>query len=146
MKILVPIDGNDGSLSAANKAVEMAKSDGSSVKLLTIVRGKDIRTYRRYARIWQYADGTAFDAASKLMDRNEAVRIKTGEAAGLLDSIASRLEYSEDLVEKAVLAGKSDKELLAAAKEADMIVISRGSGYAAKSFISKLPCTVLIVQ
>jgi nucleotide-binding universal stress UspA family protein len=150
MKILVPVDGGNTSQNAAIQAAETAESEGSLIRLAAVVKGKDIRTYERYAKLWQYADGSAYDKKIRLIDTEKAAYMLTHEASRMLDSVASHLVTTKSRIEKTVLHGHPLKQIIAAAQndKFDMIVVGKNgfNGFKARRLIKKSPCPVLVTD
>jgi nucleotide-binding universal stress UspA family protein len=157
MKLLVPVTTRDASLRTAEKAMEIAKEEGATIKLLSLVKRKDIRAYKRYAKIWQHADGSAFMKTEVLIDGDEAARRLRNDAGTLLYSFSNALNKEGVQTESEVVVGNSYKDIWEAAKSthADMIVLGNESvpplnrclgSLGTKRFVSEAPCPVLVVR
>ena len=154
MKLLVPVDGSNASISAVKKALELAKKYGFAIKLISVVTEKNSE-YRRHENAWRGVDGSIISDSEELEKRLEE-KIKEN-AQRLLDAIVSKLDFSGIRVEKEVLLGEPYAKILETAKNdnIDIIVMSNRGFSKVKRFfvgsvtqkvISDAPCPVLVVN
>jgi len=154
MKLLVPVDGSNASISAVKKALELAKKYGFAIKLISVVTEKSSE-YRRHENAWRGVDGSIISDSEELEKRLEE-KIKEN-AQRLLDAIVSKLDFSGIRVEKEVLLGEPYAKILETAKNdnIDIIVMSNRGFSKVKRFfvgsvtqkvISDAPCPVLVVN
>ena len=154
MKLLVPVDGSNASISAVKKALELAKKYGFAIKLISVVTEKNSE-YRRHENAWRGVDGSIISDSEELEKRLEE-KIKEN-AQRLLDAIVSKLDFSGIRVEKEVLLGEPYAKIIETAKndKIDIIVMSNRGFSKVKRFfvgsvtqkvISDAPCPVLVVN
>lgn len=154
MKLLVPVDGSNASISAVKKALELARQYGFAIKLISVVTEKSSE-YRRHENAWRGVDGSIISDSEELEKRLEE-KIKEN-AQRLLDAIVSKLDFSGIRVEKEVLLGEPYAKILETAKNdnIDIIVMSNRGFSKVKRFfvgsvtqkvISDAPCPVLVVN
>ena len=154
MKLLVPVDGSNASISAVKKALELARQYGFAIKLISVVTEKSSE-YRRHENAWRGVDGSIISESEELEKRLEE-KIKEN-AQRLLDAIVSKLDFSGIRVEKEVLLGEPYAKILETAKNdnIDIIVMSNRGFSKVKRFfvgsvtqkvISDAPCPVLVVN
>ncbi|HPX00176.1 MAG TPA: universal stress protein [Sedimentibacter sp.] len=154
MKLLVPVDGSNASISAVKKALELARQYGFAIKLISVVTEKNSE-YRRHENAWRGVDGSIISESEELEKRLEE-KIKEN-AQRLLDAIVSKLDFSGIRVEKEVLLGEPYAKILETAKNdnIDIIVMSNRGFSKVKRFfvgsvtqkvISDAPCPVLVVN
>ena len=154
MKLLVPVDGSNASISAVKKALELAKKYGFAIKLISVVTEKSSE-YRRHENAWRGVDGSIISDSEELEKRLEE-KIKEN-AQRLLDAIVSKLDFSGIRVEKEVLLGEPYAKIIETAKndKIDIIVMSNRGFSKVKRFfvgsvtqkvISDAPCPVLVVN
>ena len=154
MKLLVPVDGSNASISAVKKALELAGEYGFSIKLISVVTARDSE-YRRHENAWKGVDGSIISESEDLEKMLEK-KIKEN-AQRLLDAIVSKLDFSGIRVEKEVLLGEPYAKIIETAKNdnIDIIVMSNRGFSKVKRFfvgsvtqkvISEAPCPVLVVN
>lgn len=154
MKLLVPVDGSNASISAVKKALELARQYGFAIKLISVVTEKNSE-YRRHENAWIGVDGSIISESEELEKRLEE-KIKEN-AQRLLDAIVSKLDFSGIRVEKEVLLGEPYAKIIETAKndKIDIIVMSNRGFSKVKRFfvgsvtqkvISDAPCPVLVVN
>ncbi|HOH70406.1 MAG TPA: universal stress protein [Sedimentibacter sp.] len=154
MKLLVPVDGSNASISAVKKALELARQYGFAIKLISVVTEKNSE-YRRHENAWRGVDGSIISESEELEKRLEE-KIKEN-AQRLLDAIVSKLDFSGIRVEKEVLLGEPYAKIIETAKndKIDIIVMSNRGFSKVKRFfvgsvtqkvISDAPCPVLVVN
>lgn len=157
MKLLVPVDGSAASMNAVKKAAEIAKKDGYSVKMISVIKPDDLQEYKRYSKIWQRADGSLFDKHILPVSDEEAVSRMKRMTAALMESVAAEVDFGTIWPEKEVLIGEPYEVILQTAKDEkfDLIVIgNRGFskikrfflGSVAQRVIAEAPCPVLVIH
>lgn len=154
MKLLVPVDGSNASISAVKKALELARKYGFSIKLISVVTARNSE-YRRHENAWRGVDGSIISESEELeMQLEEKIK---ENAQRLLDAIVSKLDFSGIRVEKEVLLGEPYAKIIETAKNdnIDIIVMSNRGFSKVKRFfvgsvtqkvISDAPCPVLVVN
>ena len=154
MKLLVPVDGSNASISAVKKALELAKKYNFSIKLISVVSAKSSE-YRRHENAWKGIDSSVISESEEL-ERQLEMKIKEN-AQRLLNAIISKLDFSGIRVELEVLMGEPYVKIIETARNdnIDMIVMSnRGFskikrffvGSVTQKVISEAPCPVLVVN
>ena len=154
MRLLVPVDGSNASINAVKKALELARKNNYSIKLISVVAEKNSE-YRRNENAWRGVDGSIISESVELEKQLEN-KIKAN-AERLLSAIVSKLDFNGIKVETEVLLGEPYVKILEAAKNdnADMIVMSNRGFSKIKRFfvgsvtqrvISEAPCPVLVVN
>jgi nucleotide-binding universal stress UspA family protein len=153
MKLLVPVDGSNASISAVKKALELSKKYNFSIKLISIVPEKNSEFRRENA--WQGVDGSIIAESAELEKQLEK-KIKEN-AERILNAIVSKLDFRGIKVEKDVLVGEPYVKILETANndKVDMIVMSNRGFSKIKRFfvgsvtqrvIAEAPCPVLVVN
>ncbi|KNZ40865.1 universal stress protein [Acetobacterium bakii] len=144
-KILVPIDGSDISLKAADEAIELAMKFGSEVTFFSVAELKAPF----------YATGevpTNSLEILKILEENASAEFET-----LLDSLLEKYKSSGLVLKKKVLTGIVADEIEAFAEEGkfDLIVMGRRGlsavrrlfiGSNTRKIIAIAPCSVLVVK
>ncbi len=154
MKLLVPVDGSNASISAVKKALELSKKYNFSIKLISVVAEKNSE-YRRHENAWKGVDGSIISESEELEKQLEK-KVKEN-ADRLLNAIVSKLDFSGIKVETEVLLGEPYVKIIEVAKNdnVDMIVMSNRGFSKVKRFfvgsvtqkvISDAPCPVLVVN
>lgn len=154
MKLLVPVDGSNASVSAVKKALELAKKYNFSIKLISVVAEKNSE-YRRHENAWRGVDGSIISESEELEKQLEK-KVKEN-AERLLSAIISKLDFSGIKVETEVLLGEPYSKILETARndKIDMIVMSNRGFSKIKRFfvgsvtqrvIAEAPCPVLVVN
>ena len=123
MKLLVPVDGSNASISAVKKALELARKYNFSIKLISVVSAKNSE-YRRHENAWKGIDSSVISESEEL-ERQLEMKIKEN-AQRLLNAIISKLDFSGIRVELEVLLGEPYVKILETARNdnIDMIVMS----------------------
>lgn len=157
MKLLIPVDGSAASLNAAKKAAEIAKKDGYTIKIISVIKPDDLQAYKRNAKAWQQLDGSLIHSTLQPMDDDAAyarLRRRTGE---MIDSICLEAGCDELPAEKEVLVGEPYEIILKMAKDEGIDLIVMGNrgfskikrffvGSVTQRVISEAPCPVLVVH
>lgn len=157
MKILVPVDGSMASYNAAKKSVEIAKKDGYTLKLITVVDHDRIVSHRRSERLWRQVDGSIISGRVGAIGEDKLTDSLRENAEELLDSIIEDLDLCDIKAEKAVLFGEPYAEILACAREDQVELIVMGNrgfskikrffvGSVTQRVISEAPCPVLVIH
>ena len=157
MRILVPVDGSLASFNAAKKSVEIAKTYGFMLKLITVVDHESMVRHRRNERLWHQVDGSLAAGRTAAFGDDKFADSLKENAEELLDSIIEDLDLCEIKAEKEVLFGEPHQMILDKAKEekADLIVMgNRGFskikrffvGSVTQRVISEAPCPVLVIH
>ena len=144
MKLLVPVDGSNASISAVKKALELAREYCFSIKLISVVTARDSE-YRRHENAWKGVDGSIISESEDLEKMLEK-KIKKN-AQRLLDAIVSKLDFSGIRVEKEVLLGEPYAKIVETAKNdnIDIIVMSnRGFSKVKRFFVGSVTQKVKI--
>lgn len=154
MKLLVPVDGSNASISAVKKALELSRKYNFSIKLISVVAEKNSE-YRRHENAWRGVDGSIILESEELEKQLEK-KVKEN-AQRLLNAIISKLDFDGIKVETEVLLGEPDLRIIEIARNdnIDMIVMSNRGYSKVKRFfvgsvtqkvISESPCPVLVVN
>ena len=157
MKLLIPVDGSQASVSAAKKAAEIAKKDGYTVKIISVIKPDDLQAYRRNAKAWQQLDGSLIGNRAKPIDDEEALVKMRRRTNDIIDSVLSEAAFEGIQTERAVLVGEPFEVILDTAKKegVDLIVMgNRGFskikrffvGSVTQKVIAEAPCPVLVVH
>jgi nucleotide-binding universal stress UspA family protein len=157
MKILVPVDGSLASYNAAKKSVEIAKTYGFTLKLITVVDHESLARHRRNERLWHQVDGSIAAGRTPVFGDDKFADSLNENAKELLDSIVDDLDLCDIKAEKEVLFGTPYQMILEKAKEdkADLIVMgNRGFskikrffvGSVTQRVIAEAPCPVLVIH
>jgi len=144
-KILVPVDGSEISLKAADEAVELAKKFGSEITFFSVAELK--------APFY----GTGEIPTNSLEILKILIDNASEEFDKLLDSLLKKYKSSGLELKKKVIAGIVADEIEAFAKEGkfDLIVMGRRGlspvkrffvGSNTRKIIAAAPCSVLIVK
>lgn len=154
MKILLPVDCSNASISEAKKAAEIAKTYNCPIKFIGIIGPREQRAYKRYIRLWQQVDGSIIKQKTRLI-RGEAVNARLwSKAFFMIHSIISEMDYKGCQIESEVLIGKKSDSIFDVAKKdnAGLIIINDDflkhvfAGSFAGKTISEAPCPVLVVN
>lgn len=150
-KILVPVDGSETSLQAAETAIGIAKQNQAKVTLLSVVVQHTANTL--FAGVVPRAQAVleTQDALKKLMESDRKGYTK------ILDKLAQKFEENQVPVEKVIREGIASEEILAQSEEGkyDLIVIgNRGLSKTEKFFLGSVSerivrrakCSVLVVK
>lgn len=154
MKILVPVDGSPASLNAVKKAIEIAKKQESSIKLINVIDDGTLSSHNRNKKLWRLVDGSILGARVELDEVAEELK---ANAEATLDVFVAGLDFSGIKVEKKIVLGTPYVKILetAADDEADLIVIGNRGFSKIKSFflgsvaqrvIAEAKCPVLVVH
>lgn len=146
-KILVPVDGSEISLKAADEAVELAKKFGSEVTFLSVVERV----------VPFYGVGIGAPNVSEVEVETEIEKSKLACYDGLLDFLIEKYKDSGLVLKSKTLQGIIDEEIEDFAKDGqfDLIVMGRKGLSAARRFfagsttrkiVDAGPCSVLIVK
>lgn len=144
-KILVPVDGSEISLKAADEAVELAKKFGSEVTFLSVVE----------LRLPFYGAGAIPTNSLELMEQLEENASEEFEI--LLTTLLDKYKNAGVKLSKKIIVGIVDVEIEELAKEErfDLIVMGRRGISPAKRFfvgsntrkiVANAPCSVLVVK
>ncbi len=147
MKILVPVDGSKASVNATQKAMEIAKKEGGSVKFITVVDNDFSNNVGNIIMTQGYVNEYS----------DELLKMYKENAAKLLDSLISGLDAGGVTVEKEIAVGTPYVNILHAAEndKADLIIMgNRGFskikrffiGSVTQRVISESPCPVLVIH
>jgi nucleotide-binding universal stress UspA family protein len=153
----VPVDGSAASFHAAQKSVEIAKSYGFTLKLITVVDHESLSRHRRNERLWHQVDGSIAAGRTAAFGDDKFVDSLNENAEELLNSVMEDLDLCDIKVEKEVLFGEPYQMIVDKAKEdkADLIVMgNRGFskikrffvGSVTQRVISEAPCPVLVIH
>ena len=154
MKLLLPVDGSTASIHAAKKAFEIAKKDGYTIKVISVVVPDNIQNYFKKEELKHrnaFGAGQVFPEYNK--DNLDFCREKTSE---ILDCVIAEANAGGIPFEKEVLIGEPFEEIIKTAKIGafDLIVIgNRGFSKIKRLFvgsvtnrvISESPCPVLVI-
>lgn len=157
MKILVPVDGSLASMNALLKAVEIAKRENASLKLLSIVNHDISKAISRNEKLWHSVDGSIISGRQPFVAESEAINQMKHTAMEILNTVTEEVDTVGIPVEKEVVVGEPYAEILDCAKngEFDLIVIgNRGFskikrfflGSVAQRVISEAECPVLVIH
>lgn len=150
IKILVPIDGSDASVTAAEKAVALAKIDHSEVTFLSVVEAKRDIPYEAYS--------SGIDDTKQYLILRENLMVHEMTAVKkMLDCVVEKLDCTGIKVHKKVVTGDAHGEIIQTATEGKFNLIVMGHtglnplkrlfiGSVAKKVIEDTPCSVLIVK
>lgn len=142
-KILVPVDGSAASRKAAENAIETAKEKNAELTFIYVVNIPDIMTDAQYGM--------------RTRDDIHALRASAEETGKrFLDKFVDELDTGYLAVNKVVVSGQPDYEIVKIASEGefDLIVMGRRGFSRIKRFfvgsvtqrvISDSPCPVLVV-
>lgn len=150
-KILVPIDGSETSMQAAESAIGIAKQYQAKVTLLSVVVQHTTNTL--FAGVIPRPDAVreTREALEKLMESDRKNYTK------ILDKAAEKFEAAQIPVDKVIREGIAADEILAQSEEGkyDLIVIgNRGLSKTEKFFLGSVServvrrakCSVLVVK
>ena len=112
-EILVPLDGSDCSVKAANHSFELAQTHNAVVHLLHVV---DLSSYRTY-----------FDLDGEVISRGRVTQELRRQGEGLLQQAASLADDTDIEVVEAVKFGRPYKEILGYASEHNIDIIVMGT-------------------
>ncbi|HBC32471.1 MAG TPA: universal stress protein, partial [Clostridiales bacterium] len=70
MKLLVPVDGSNASISAVKKALELSRKYNFSIKLISVVTEKNSE-YRMHENAWRGIDSSIISESEELEKRLE---------------------------------------------------------------------------
>ena len=155
MKILVPVDGSPASMNAVEKALEIAKKYGFSMKIISSVSFDKVPRYRRNEKLWSQAES---GLPETMMTEEDEIAIQLKKkAADLLESIPREFDFTGVELEKELLFGDPYEKILETAKNGkfDLIVMgNRGFskikrffvGSVTQRVISEAPCPVLVIH
>lgn len=116
-RIVVPLDGSSLAEKALPQAEELAWLTGASIHLIWVV------DYTRLERYGPYALALEYSAAEPMLAEEHAV------AVTYLNGVVDRLSAAGLTVDSAVVQGRVARELVAASKPGDVIVMaSHGRG------------------
>lgn len=157
MKLLVPVDGSRASYRAAEKSIEISKTYGFTVKLITVVDYDSIARHSRSQKLWRQVDGSLIAGRTRTMDGDELAGEMRENAMRLLDSLTEELDFGDIKTEKEVLLGEPYQMILETAEKEkfDLIVMgNRGFsrikrffvGSVTQRVISEAPCPVLVIH
>ncbi len=157
MKLLVPVDGSPASYNAAKKSVEIAKTYGFSLKLITVIDHESLVRHRRNERLWHQVDGSIAAGRIAPAGDDKFTDSLKANAEELLDSIIEDLDLCDIKAEKEVLFGEPHQKILDKAREekVDLIVMgNRGFskikrffvGSVTQRVISEASCPVLVIH
>lgn len=152
-KLLVPIDGSNASINATKKAIELAKDQKYSIKLISVVNSEYFN-YQDNENTWKYFNDAILPDLEEL---NRNTEKKVEQAKNLLSSIIDRLDFAGINVQHEVLHGEPYEKIIETAKNGnfDMIVMgNRGFskikrffvGSVTQRVISDAPCPVLVIH
>lgn len=144
-KILVPVDGSEISIRAADEAIELAKKFGSEVIFFSVVELK----------VPFYGAGAIPANSLEMLEKLEENASEEFET--LLASLIEKYKSSGLKLNKKIIVGVVDVEIEEFAKEGkfDLIVMGRRGLSAAKRFfigsntrkiVEIAPCSVLVVK
>jgi nucleotide-binding universal stress UspA family protein len=144
-KILVPVDGSEISLKAAAQAVELAKKFGSEVTFLSVVQ-LELPFFE-----------TATIPQNFIQIQDELETAASRESEKLLDSLIKDYRDTGVTMDKKVLIGTVDEEIVdfAEQEEYDLILMGRRGFSPAKRFfvgsttkkvLAAAPCSVMVVK
>ena len=144
-KILVPVDGSEISLKAAAQAVELAKKFGSEVTFLSVVQ-LELPFFE-----------TATIPQNFIQIQEELETAASRESEKLLDSLIKDYRNTGVTIDKKVLIGTVDEEIVdfAEQEEYDLILMGRRGFSPAKRFfvgsttkkvLAAAPCSVMVVK
>ncbi len=150
-KILVPVDGSETSLQAAETAIGIAKQNQAKVTLLSVVVQHTSNTLFGGVVPRAQAVLETQDALKKLMESDRKGYTK------ILDKLVQKFEENQIPVEKVIREGVASEEILAQSEEGkyDLIVIgNRGLSKTEKFFLGSVSerivrrakCSVLVVK
>lgn len=157
MKLLVPVDGSNASMKAVEKSIEIAKKDGSSIKLINVVTNEVSRRFKRNEQMWRQVDGSLISGRATTLDIDDVSSKLQKNSEELLDLIIQKYDFGNILVEKEVLVGDPYSEIIDIADKEDFDLIVMGNrGYSKiKSFfvgsvtqrvIAESKCPVLVIH
>lgn len=157
MKLLVPVDGSLASYNAVKKSVEIAKTYGFTIKLITVIDHDNISSHSRNEKLWRQVDGSMISGRTKTVDAEDITGTMRENAFELLDTIIEKIDFGDLQPEKDVLLGEPYHQILETAKNEsfDLIVMGNRGFSKIKSFftgsvtqrvISEASCPVLIIH
>lgn len=154
MKILLPVDCTNMSVSEAKKAAEIAKTYHCPIKFIGFISLNEQRAYKRYIRLWRLVDGSILKQNTGIMNRKAAEARLWSKAFFMIHSIINELDCTGCQFESEVLVGENSESIFDVAKNdnAELIIMSDlflkqyfMGAFAGKS-ISEAPCPVLVVN
>ena len=149
MKLLVPVDGSTASVNAVKKAMEIARKDHYSMKIVSIVDSGHVRD--------KWHELVDSHLQSEEREEYKDLKLRKENAEKILHAVVTRLDFTGIDVETQVLVGEPYVEILEVAntEKVDLIVIgNRGFskikrfflGSVAQRVISEAPCPVLVIH
>jgi nucleotide-binding universal stress UspA family protein len=157
MKLLLPIDHSNASMYAAHKAAELSKNEGYDIKMICVIQPKEIKTWKHYARLIQLSDGSLLEKSVRPVDDADAFYKLSKRAAGLLDSVAEKIDVAPNRLQRDIIIGKPYDTILDAVKRENVSMLVVGSSVCSSkkklmrsSIVRRLaadaPCPVLVVR
>lgn len=148
MKILVPVDGSTASKNAAAKAVEIARKEHASIKLVTVVNVSGVYFTESLNDFNGMAQMQRIDMMQEAIRKN---------AEDVIDAFYNELNDGSVPMEKEVLTGESYIKILEAAKDGNFDLIIMGNrgfskikrffvGSVTQKVISEATCPVLVIH
>lgn len=123
-RLLVPVDGSNASIAAVKKAIEIARSNNSYIKLISVVKSSENKTIERNENLWSAVDGSIVNDID-LEKKLENKYVENSEK--LLSQIISRLDFNGIKVEKEVLIGEPYSKIVEHAKDGNFDLIVMGN-------------------
>lgn len=154
MKILLPVDCSNASISEAKKAAEIAKTYNCPIKFIGIIGPREQRAYKRYIRLWQQVDGSLLKPSTRISSGKAANAKLWSKAFFVIHSIISDMDCAGCQIESEVLVGENSGSILDIARNdnAGLIIMSDlflkhffADSFSGKT-ISEAPCPVLVVN
>lgn len=153
-RLLIPVDGSNASIAAVKKAIEIARSNNSYVKLISVVKSSENKRKERNENLWNAVDGSII-VNEELEKKLESNYVENSEK--LLSQIISRLDFNGIRVETEVLVGEPYLKIIEHAKNGNFDLIIMGSrgfskvkrffvGSVTQRVIAEAPCPVLVIR
>ena len=157
MKLLLPIDGSSASINAAKKAFKIAKKEGYSIKMISVINPDDIHNYLSNEKAVKHLDGFWTDKHVFPEYNEEIFTILRNKTNEWMDSILAKADLDGVPMEKDILLGEPYKEILKTAKEEGFDLIIMGNrgfskikrffvGSVTQKVVSETPCPVLVIH
>ncbi|WP_312701424.1 universal stress protein [Sedimentibacter sp.] len=153
-RLLIPVDGSNASIAAVKKAIEIARSNNSYVKLISVVKSSENKRKERNENLWNAVDGSII-VNEELEKKLESNYVENSEK--LLSQIISRLDFNGIRVETEVLVGEPYLKIIEQAKNGNFDLIIMGSrgfskvkrffvGSVTQRVIAEAPSPVLVIR
>ena len=85
---------------AAQKSVEIAKTYGFTIKMITIIDYDNLSRHKRSEKLWRQVDGSLIAGRTRTLKDDELESEMRESAQELLDSITTELDFDDLKPEK----------------------------------------------